>query len=75
MIHLDEWGQLGGQEEDDKVTMEDVADACATLIRHVMDMGSDDAVITVNSTEGGSAQISIKIIDCGCSKDKQESST
>lgn len=72
MIHLDEWGHHGGQEEPEipeKVSMKDVADACSVLIQHLMGIGSNDATINVKSNQGGHALISIKIIDCDCGKD------
>ncbi len=63
MIHFDGFGHSEDQDADQKITMEDVAEACSVLIRHVMEMGSDDAVLTVKSLQGGSSLITVKIVD------------
>ena len=47
----------------------DVAIACETLIRHVLSMGCDSAVINVGSKEGGRAVIAVKIVDYSCEGD------
>jgi hypothetical protein len=73
MIGLDEWAQ---QSEAPKMASpKDVADACEVLIQHVLSMGCDSAVINVGSTEGGSALISVRVIDCDGQSDTQKGST
>lgn len=74
-MHLDEFGGRGmprtnkkpgqkpGQACGHKVTMDQVADACSVIIQHVIDMNSDVANLTIQSTGGGSARITVEIID------------
>jgi hypothetical protein len=67
MIGLEE---LFGQPETPKMASpKDVANACETLIQHVLGMGCDSAVINVGSEEGGRAVVTVKVIDCSCSED------
>jgi cephalosporin hydroxylase len=73
MIGLEE---LFGQPEVPKIASpKDVAKACDILIQHVLSTGCGSAIINVGSEEGGSAIVTVKIIDCGHGQDTQESST
>jgi hypothetical protein len=76
-MHLDEFGgrsmppkkkksgQKSGQTCGHKVTMDQLSDACSVLIQHVIDMNSDTAVLTIQSTNSGTAKITVEIIDEG----------
>ena len=70
MISLDEWMQ-----QSKAPTSKDVSEACDVLIKHVLSMGCGSAVINVTSEEGGSAIVTVKIIDCDPGQYKQEGST
>lgn len=45
--------------------MDVVADACSILIQHLIDMGSDTVVLNIRSASGGTAKVTVEIIDHG----------